>query len=84
MILVVTCTLPGVSDDDHTLFIDGVELTKAWNDAMAKAKVKGIAVGDEAVITWSGTHPTLPKAGRKSRAVLAPTKEYTVTYIPGD
>lgn len=59
-----------------TVFFQGKEMNDALKNAMAVAKVTGVAMGDVYKVTWTGVHPTPAKKG--SRAKLSPTKEYTV------
>lgn len=81
MILVVIGT-DVTTGDDCSVFIQGRELTKAFQDALNKAGVKGIAPGDILEVTWSGEHETPRDPKKKSRAELSMTKEYEVSLIP--
>lgn len=77
LVLLGTTAREGV---ECSLFIQGKELTTAFTNARIAKNLDGIAAGDVVRVKWNGSKPTVPKAGRKSRAALSPTKLYEAEF----
>lgn len=65
-----------------SLFMQGQKLTQAFTAARLAAEIEGVAYGDTIRVRWHGSIPTVPRAGKKTRASLSPTKLYEVELIP--
>lgn len=82
MMILVLLGTEEKSGERASLFLQGAEITKAFHDARSTAQVTDVVRGDTVITTWTGTKPTEPKKGTKSRAKLSPTKLYECVYVP--
>lgn len=76
MVLVLIIT---IGEEEHSLWIQGANLTGEFRRALTEAGIEGIAVGDAVEVAWIGEEPVYDKKGNE---LSDPRKLYRVAITP--